>query len=356
MEEKFSVPKITVEQLLTGSYALIDVRSPSEFGEFHIPGAINLPIFSDQERAEVGTIYKQKGKEPATDLGVVLLSEKLPAIYQKIKEINQLNKKTPIVVYCWRGGMRSKSIASIIGMLDFPALQLEGGIRSYRQSIMVGLENERERTKKYIVLEGLTGTKKTDILTELEKRKYPVINIEKIANHRGSIFGKIGLQPRSQKEFESLLYHRLEELRESPYYIIEAESKRLGRVVLPDFLIEGKEKGVRIHIEMELTKRAETICETYRFDQHTEEFEAAINRLKKRLPPKTFERIHELLVQKNFHSIVELLLSDYYDPKYNYTSQKYNTPIYTIYINSLQDGVEKVMNKITDIKKEHTFV
>jgi tRNA 2-selenouridine synthase len=356
VEAKLIVPKIKIGQVLEGSFSLIDVRSPSEFEEFHIPGAISLPIFSDEERAAVGTIYKQKGQEYAKDHGVAILSKKLLGLYQKVKELTNSSADKPIVVYCWRGGMRSKSITSVMGMLDIPTLQLEGGIRSYRQLIMNELEQTEHRTKKYIVLEGLTGSKKTDILTELEHRNYPVINIEELANHRGSIFGHIGLQPRSQKEFESLFYHRLVELRESPYYIIEAESKRVGNVILPEFLLEGKEKGARIHLEMELVSRAKTICETYRLDENTREFEESIVRLKKRLPIDIYTGITELLNKRDFQSIVEILLKEYYDPKYDYASQKYTTPIHTIYITSLNDGLEKVGKKIEELVTEHSFV
>jgi tRNA 2-selenouridine synthase len=356
VEAKLIVPKIKIGQVLEGSFSLIDVRSPSEFEEFHIPGAISLPIFSDEERAEVGTIYKQKGQEYAKDHGVTILSKKLPELYQKVKELTNRSTDKSIVVYCWRGGMRSKSITSFMGMLEIPILQLEGGIRSYRQLIMNELEQTEDKTKKYIVVEGLTGSKKTDILKELEHRNYPVINIEELANHRGSIFGHIGLQPRSQKEFESLLYHRLIELRESPYYIIEAESKRVGNVILPEFLLAGKEAGTRIHLEMEVEKRAETICETYRLDENTKEFEASIERLKKRLPSDLYIEITELLNQRDFQSIVEILLKEYYDPKYDYASQKYSTPIHTIHITSLIDGVEKVVNKIDELVTKHAFV
>jgi tRNA 2-selenouridine synthase len=356
MNPKLIVPKITINQILEDSFQLIDVRSPSEYKEFHIPGAINLPVFTDEERAKVGTIYKQEGNELAKDIGVELLSKKLPHLYKQIKELNQSDDTKPLVVYCWRGGMRSKSIATMMGSLEIPILQLEGGIRSYRKLIIEELNSLESEPKQYIVLEGLTGTKKTDILTELEKLNYPVINLEELASHRGSIFGQIGLQPRSQKEFESLLYHRLNDLQSSSYYIIEAESKRIGSVILPDFLLKGKERGNRIHIELDLKNRAKTICETYQYEKNKEEFEDAIFRLERHFSSVVFEMIKDLLEKQNIEAVVEILLEEYYDPKYEYAAQKYTTPVYTIEIDSLEDGVRKVREKINELVVMHSLI
>lgn len=352
MDVKLNVPKIEIKQLLMGSYTIIDVRSPSEYQEFHIPGSTSLPLFSDEERAMVGTFYKQKSKEDAIQLGVTILSRKLPELYERIKELSRKTRNKPLVVYCWRGGMRSRTIVSIAGMLDIDTLQLSGGIRSYRQLISEELNEALHRNKKYIVLEGLTGTKKTEILEELELLGYPIINLEQLASHRGSIFGHIGLQPRSQKEFESLLYLRLGQIKEFPYYIIEAESKRVGRIVVPDFIMEGKELGVRIHIDMDIEKRSKTICDTYKLEENTEEFKDAILRLNKRLSKETFTEILRLLDIGDNQSVVELLLKEYYDPKYDYASQKYNTPVHSIYIQSLEDGINQVKDKINQIKNE----
>lgn len=356
MDVKHTVPKIQIHDLLAKTYPLIDVRSPSEFQEFHIPGAVNIPIFSDEERAEVGTLYKQKGREFAKDRGIEILGSKLPNLYNQVKQLRERHVDQPMVVYCWRGGMRSKSIASVMGMMDIPILQLAEGIRSYRKLIMEKIENAAHMEKRYIVLEGLTGTNKTDILEALERENYPVINLERLVNHRGSIFGHIGLKPRSQKEFESLLYHRLLELQESPYYIIEAESKRIGTVVLPDFLLKGKENGIRIHIEMEIEKRAQNICEAYRFDVHFDQFEEAIFHLKKRLHQDLYEKISELLSQKKIYNIVLLLLKEYYDPRYDYTANQYETDIHTIFIESVSDGVSKVKEAIKIITNEFHYV
>ncbi|MFZ3587818.1 tRNA 2-selenouridine(34) synthase MnmH [Bacillus sp. DJP31] len=356
MEVKLTVPKIEIKQLIQSTCSIIDVRSPSEYREFHIPGAINLPIFSDEERAEVGTIYKQKGNEFAKERGVAILSNKLPALYEEVKELSRASEGKPIIVYCWRGGMRSRSIVSVMGMLDIPTIQLEGGVRAYRRLITEELEASLHQSKKYIVLEGLTGTKKTDILIELQKKGYPVIDLELLAGHRGSIFGHIGLHPRSQKEFESLLYTRLTELRKFPYYVIEAESKRIGNVNLPDFLMIGKEKGIRIHLDMTLEDRAKTICDTYRLEENSEQFIEAIHRLKKRLSIDTFTNILSLLEIGDYHSIVELLLKNYYDPRYGYAFEKYITPIHPIFIESLEEGLHMVTEKIKEIVEEYSIV
>ncbi len=218
----------------------IDVRSLGEFAEATIPGAINIPIFSDEERAAIGTIYKNENPEKARELGLEIVSPKLPGLVKAVKEASKSG--TP-VLFCWRGGSRSESLCSILRLMKMSGYRLEGGYKAYRQFILEELANY-DFPPKLLVLHGFTGGGKTEILHRLAKLGHPVLDLEGLAGHRGSAFGSIGIEDvRGQKQFDALLYNRLEELKDQPYVLMEAESKRIGRVNMPDYLFEQKNNG-----------------------------------------------------------------------------------------------------------------
>ncbi|MGO4888232.1 tRNA 2-selenouridine(34) synthase MnmH [Anaerobacillus sp. MEB173] len=350
METKLEIPSITIEEALKEQVIYIDVRTPKEYEQFHLPGAINIPLFTNEERAQVGTIYKQIGKEDAVDIGVKLFGEKIPSIYQKFKTIYEADKDKRFVLYCWRGGMRSKSIVSFLAALQLPVFQLLGGIRAYRQKITK--EFEVKETKPFIVLSGNTGTGKTNILHQLEKKGYPIIDLESLANHRGSIFGHIGKEPYNQKQFDEKLAMRLKELENTDYYIIEAESRRIGKVHLPSYLLSGKEDGHRIHLEADLSFRIQTICKTYQLDKNYDQFKEALSLVWKRLPIAILDQLRQYTDQRNIEKIVELLLIYYYDPRYDHSSMK-NNPAVTITVNDLEQAtieIEEAVNRIIESK------
>ncbi|GGH80966.1 tRNA 2-selenouridine synthase [Pullulanibacillus pueri] len=323
---------------------LIDVRSPGEFAEFHIPGAINVPLFSNEERAEVGTLYKQKGPEQAKDRGVEIVSLKLASIYQKIKYYAKSYERT--VIYCWRGGMRSKSVANFMTVMGVHCLQLKGGIRSFRKLVTDELEMFSKDKKPFVVIEGFTGSRKTDILHQLSEKGYPVIDLEGLAGHRGSIFGSVGLTPQSQKAFECELWLRLKALKGSAYYIIEGESKRIGRVVLPPFINEGKESGKRFFIDYPFEKRIEAIYEEYNPKKHSEELNDAYQHLKKYIKPPLSVALDELMEKQDYYQFIALLLEHYYDPRYNHQQKKYAGDSTVISIASVEEGVEKIEKQL----------
>lgn len=227
------------------AHTLVDVRSPKEYQETTIPGSINIPIFTNEERAEVGTLYKQKGKEFAKQRGLEIFSQKLPDFIAACKQI-----KTPITVFCWRGGMRSKTAATVLDLMGVPINRLSGGIRSYRRWIVDFLEKQTFKPE-LLVLNGYTGTGKTAILQRLFQNGHPVIDLEGMANHRGSIFGHIGLEPSNQKNFESALVQNILKYEGEPYVFIEGESRRIGKVSIPDLLYEKKEEGLQIFINLD---------------------------------------------------------------------------------------------------------
>ncbi|MCA0173386.1 tRNA 2-selenouridine(34) synthase MnmH [Bacillus sp. RAR_GA_16] len=334
---------ITIDKVLHKGMPLLDVRTPAEFEKFHIPGAINLPIFTNEEREAVGTTYKQKGTEAAKDLGISIVSPQLPDFYKRAKE---LANHQEFAVYCWRGGMRSKSLTTIFEMMGLSCYQVEGGIRAYRQKVTAGLEIVARQTTPYLVLEGLTGTSKTEILIALEKKGYPVIDLEGLAAHRGSVFGRVDLPERSQKEFEAKLYHRLLEIGETPYYIIESESKRLGNIIIPDFILEGKQKGTRIQVHAPLSYRIQTILNTYHPEQHHEEITDAVSKIEKRFSNEDKEVINQGLETKNYACIIERLLLYYYDPRYEHKAYENEGNITHLSYGSIEEGTQLVQNEV----------
>ncbi|MGJ9381573.1 tRNA 2-selenouridine(34) synthase MnmH [Salipaludibacillus sp. CF4.18] len=312
------LPTIQYHELLEHPHYLIDVRSPAEFEEFHEPGSINVPLFTNDERAQIGTLYKQESPEKAKEIGVNIYSKKLPEFYAKWMKFNEKYAPKTAVVACARGGMRSASFVSVMHAMDIPVLQLEGGVRSIRKHVQERLESLSQMDWKTIVLEGNTGTGKTKWLEELKQRGYPVIDLEGLANHRGSVFGQIGKTFRSQKQFEFLLAKELSKISPGKTMILEAESKRIGRIVLPDFIMETKENGHYIEIHDGLDRRVDRLLEDYQPHEYVEEFKHASAIIRKGLPTVFQKEMDDLLKQEDFKQLSKLLLTEYYDKKYGH--------------------------------------
>ncbi|XXM71327.1 tRNA 2-selenouridine(34) synthase MnmH [Lysinibacillus sphaericus] len=313
--------EISINELLSdqsNDYALVDVRSPSEYEEMTIPGSYNIPVFNDQERAEVGTLYKQVSKEAATDRGLELFSAKLPDFIKKFKELP--GKK---VVYCWRGGMRSKSAATFLDLMGIETYRIIGGIRTYRHWVLDQLESIELKQEAY-VLNGGTGTGKTEILHRLGQQGFPILDLEGLANHRGSVFGGLGLSPHNQKTFDSLLVNEVKRLEHHPFVLFEAESKRVGKVLLPSFILNKKEQAIHIFIELPIEERVGHIMKEYRLHEHHEDFVESFRKIKRRIHSPVANQIEKELKTRNYETVLELLLTCYYDPRYKHTAEKYS--------------------------------
>ncbi|RDI45661.1 tRNA 2-selenouridine(34) synthase MnmH [Falsibacillus pallidus] len=312
---------LTIQELLEArknkKITLIDVRSPSEYKTATIPGSINIPIFTDEERGEIGTIYKQVNVEAAKERGLEIVSAKLP---QFIKEFSMLEGDR--VVFCWRGGMRSKTSATVVDLMGIPVSRLQGGVRSYRRWVVKALE-ESNFTQDAFVLNGYTGSGKTTILRRLKKQGFPVLDLEQMANHRGSIFGQIGLTPNNQKMFEALLIEEMQGLENSPYFLIEAESQRIGKIMLPQWIMDKKENGIQFFIDMPLEIRALNILEEYRPWEHAEECMISFQKIKRRIHTPIAAQIEKDLELGRYESAVQMLLAYYYDPRYEHTASQY---------------------------------
>ncbi|MFD1425370.1 tRNA 2-selenouridine synthase [Kroppenstedtia sanguinis] len=303
----------------------IDVRSPGEFQTATIPGAANVPLFDNEERAQIGTLYKQQGKKEAIHLGMEIVSPKIPHLVKSVQEVSQ--GRTPLL-FCWRGGMRSRSMAVFLDLVEMPVLRLKGGYRAYRENVVQRLSNYCLQPR-LIVLHGLTGVGKTALLHRLRTSGLPVLDLEGLAGHRGSAFGSLGeIHPRNQRMFDSLLLRTLEEYSEAPYLFMEAESRRIGRVHMPDFLEEAKEAGISVLVEASMETRVHHILDSYLADAGNHEtFHQdvldALARIDRRFPPETRTQLHEWAQREEYAPMVQTLLQEYYDPRYRHTQDPY---------------------------------
>lgn len=333
-----------------GNHSIVDVRSPKEFKEATIPGSINIPVFDNEERTEVGTIYKQVGPEAAKERGLEIFSKKLPSFIAAFKQID-----TPLTVFCWRGGMRSKTAATVLDLMGIHANRLAGGIRSYRHWVVSELEKETFHPKLY-VLNGYTGTGKTKILSRLAEKGYPVIDLEGMAGHRGSIFGHIGMEPNKQKKFESLLVTAMENYQHEPFVFIEGESKRIGNVVLPDFFYHKKENGLQIYINLPIGERVENILNDYQPWEYPERFNEAFQLIKKRIHTPIAKQIEEDLANGQYALAVKRLLEYYYDPRYQYANeQNANRQQIFIQAGNVDHALEQLLTFVSKSEKNNVF-
>ncbi|MDG5789050.1 tRNA 2-selenouridine(34) synthase MnmH [Evansella sp. AB-P1] len=339
MTENTFHPQIEYSKLNKNSMYVIDVRSPEEFEEFHIPNSINVPLFSNEERKEIGTIYKQVSPGAAKKRGLFYYANKLPQLYDSWIELEErYNGKHPVVM-CARGGMRSRAFVSMMRTMGINAFQLTGGIRSIREDVRKKLEYFSTVDWNCIVIAGNTGTGKTEWLRRLKEKNYPVIDLEGFANHRGSIFGHIGLPNQSQKQFEYELVHALNPNVESKTIIIEAESKRIGKIIVPPFLIKRKEMGQVIEIVDCMEKRVERIEKEYKPTMYHEEIIEAYACIRKRLSKDAQLVIDDSFSKKDYKEAFTSLLSNYYDPKYDFKMRDYHSSDYcTINISKLTDA------------------
>ncbi len=332
---------VSVEKALAfPNSVFLDTRTPAEFEEDHIPSAFNLPVLSDEERALVGTIYKNISKEEAIDKGKQYFLTKLPHF---MKEVERYKDKT-IVVNCWRGGMRSRIIAQLLQALGYTAFQLQGGYKEYRKYVQQQLEQFQLRPK-LVVIWGLTCTGKTEILSYFSNS----LDLEGIAQHRGSLYGGIGLRPRSQKAFENLLLWRLRELNGQKVILVEGESRKIGEVQMPAFLYKAILQGVPVLVTRSMEKRAEHALQEY-FDtqkalQQIKEVTAHLFKVISKLKQQEALR---LLEEGRNKEAVKILLESYYDPLYAHTvnKKKYQKEINSDEIESAVKELEKYVGLV----------
>ncbi len=307
------------EKLIKDNYVLIDVRSPGEFLNASIPGAVNIPLFTDEQREHIGTVYVQESVEKAKKLGIEAAAKNLPIIYEKIQQLQQQYKS--LIFFCAKGGMRSSSMVSLLITIGVNAFKIRGGYKFYRAYINKNLPKVIEEVQ-FIVIHGNTGVGKTNILKKLKEAGYDVLDLEGSANHRGSLLGNIGLgDENSQKQFESLIYEAIKE-RKSNLVFVEGESKRIGDIIIPGFIFNAMEKGVHINVTAALDFRVKNIMKDY-VENNNQEIIEALNKLRKYINCKNVDRYIEDVKKHSYDKVIEELMVKYYDPMYENTINNY---------------------------------
>ncbi len=294
---------------------IVDVRSPGEFADGHIPGAINIPIFNNEERATVGTIYKSKGRLPAIEKGLEIVG---PKMAEFARQASSLAKSNQLLVHCWRGGLRSESMAWLFERLDIKCFVLQGGYKSYRNYLLEITGN----IPHLIVIEGYTGSGKTEILQSLANLGEQVIDLEKHANHKGSVFGGIEQKPQpTTQQFQNELLDIIVDFDLSKRVWIEGESQTVGRVFLPDPLWYRMNEAHNLEIFVPREARIKRLVEEYG-TLPGELMENAIASIAKRLGDLRMKEILSLYREKKLDIVAEKLL-EYYDQTYQYSREKY---------------------------------
>lgn len=341
--------EITVQEALALPGAkLIDVRSESEYSEATLPGAVNIPLLRDEERAVVGTTYKNEGVELARQQGLEYVSPRLTHI---IKEFQALSGTGQLVVFCWRGGMRSKSVCSVLESVGIPVYRLLGGYKAYRRYVNEYLS--RALTHRAVVIHGNTGVGKTELLEELRRLALPSIDLEGLANNRGSVFGQIGLDPQpSQKMFDGLLVQDLAFWEPRGYIIVECESRRIGRILLPDSLVQAMRSSVRILAYSSIEARADRIIRIYggASDKNKKELKTALMSLTRRIGKVKVAELVEMLDNDDVGEVVRYLLVNYYDPLYRYSNQPTGEYEFCVDTGDIESAAEQIKEFLQSIK------
>ncbi len=319
-----------------GADTVIDVRSPSEFAEDHIPGAINLPVLSDAERARVGTIYTQESSFKARKVGAALVAQNAAAHLN-----GPLADKTGAwqpLVYCWRGGQRSGSFATILDQVGWRVQLLEGGYRSYRRLVVKALY-DTALPHRLTLIEGGTGTAKTRLLHHLAEAGAQVVDLEGLANHRGSLFGgQTGGQP-AQKMFESRLAAELDKLDPTRMTWVEAESSKVGARLVPAALWHAMGAAPRIEIKAPTAARARFLGSAY--SDLTDDLDRLHRQIDQLRAFHSVEKVlawHTLADRSAWEALAADLITVHYDPRYAKSMARSDKAVRAIQLDDLDDA------------------
>ncbi len=306
---------------LRANLPVVDVRSEGEFGMGHIKSAINIPLLNNAERAAVGTDYKQKGQQEAIKTGFRLVG---PRLLDIIEATEKRAEKKEIIVHCWRGGMRSSNFCQFVGMAGIKTHQVKGGYKAYR---LAALESFK-KPFQFVIIGGCTGSGKSEILRALSKQGEQVIDLEKLANHKGSAFGGLMQPPQpTTEQFQNDLFEEILKLDVHKQIWIEDESIAVGKIFLPNQLWQTMCASPVVEVELDKPARIERLVNEYgRSDQ--EEFLKAMERITKRLGGQHFKAAKEKLLQRDMAATIDILLT-YYDKAYRNGLEKKKSRIKT---------------------------
>lgn len=304
---------------LDGFHAVIDVRSPGEFAEDHIPGAINLPVLDDAQRAEIGTEYVRGSKFVARRRGAVLVARNIAAHLEG--PLADRDGGFRPLVHCWRGGQRSGAMAEVMSQVGWPVTVLDGGYQTWRRQVFAGLY-EAELDHRLVLLDGPTGVGKTALLGALAEAGAQVLDLEGLAGHRGSVFGGLPEGQPSQKLFESQLYDALSRLDPARPVMVEAESSRIGRRVLPRTVWAAMAAAPLVELDAPLAVRVERIVGDYAgIARDAAALDQALSELPRHLSKADRSDWRAMAARGETSALAESLIHAHYDPAYRRQGQ-----------------------------------
>ena len=319
---------------------VIDVRSPAEFALDHIPGAVNYPVLNNEERAQIGTLYKQVSPFAAKKLGAALVSRNI-ANHLESHFLDFPREWRPLI-YCWRGGERSGAFTHILNRIGWKAMQLEGGYQGFRRTVIDDLERSANQFSFQVIC-GMTGSGKTRVLQEIGALGAQILDLEGLAVHRGSVLGnEPNIDQPSQKGFETALWDALRKLDPSRPVFVESESKKVGGLHVPDALMEKIRSGSCVELRSSAATRVSWLIREYHhFLTDTNNFKQKLGLLTAHYGKVQIAKWSEAIDAGNFPELVEELLVKHYDPSYQ-SSIVRNFPQYKIenFVQLENDGNE----------------
>lgn len=340
-----SNPGITeaVDPVSLGTYdMIIDVRSPAEFAEDHVPGAVNLPVLDNDERAIVGTTYVQESRFLARRMGAALVAKNIGRHLEGA--LADMGPNFKPLVYCWRGGQRSNSMALVLAQVGWRVMVLTGGYKTYRRALQKRLYDE-ELGLRFVLLEGGTGTGKTEILNRVGAMGAQVIDLEGIARHRGSLFGALAGTPQpSQKWFETCVFDQLARMDPARPVLAEAESSKIGNRTLPPAVWQAMERAPRIVLSAPIEVRADYLVRSYP-DVIADRglLEQVLSRLEVYPGRKQLATWRELADVGAYAELVRHVVERHYDPSYARFSGRDQRPkVATLELDALDDAAQDV--------------
>jgi tRNA 2-selenouridine synthase len=298
---------------------LIDVRAPAEYAQAHIPNALSLPLFNDAERAKVGTAYKQISPENALLKGLEIVGPKMSGF---VKKVIKWSPNRKVVVHCWRGGKRSGSMSWLLRFAGFDVVTLEGGYKNYRNHVLQAFDNQRFNI---VILGGKTGSGKTQILHELALQGEQILDLEALANHKGSAFGWIGenAQP-STEQFENDLHAALQKLDPTRRVWVENESHSVGSVFIPQAFWAQMKAAPLLHLEVPFDKRVQHLVKVYTTTL-PEDLKLSFEKIRKRIGHEATQNALEAIDNQDFATAAAIGLK-YYDKTYTFNLDNNITP------------------------------
>jgi len=328
----------------------VDLRSPLEYARDHVPSAVNIPLFDDAQRAAVGVLYKQVSKGSAFNQGLAFAESAMPELLGKLlgrkikaeewqpcfeqlgehlrggQESVELTTELPaqaptLALYCWRGGMRSRSVAALLQALGEPVLLLEGGYKEYRNWVLA--QTEQLAFPQLIVLRGPTGVGKTEILIRLEQeRPGSTLCLESLAQHRSSILGAVGKEPVSQPTFDTRLLQRISEMGPGPWFV-EGESRKVGDVILPVKLFDAMESAQHWRLQAQTETRVRNLMDDYLTSAGSvDAIREQLPMLERRIGQKWVGQLDQWMEEGRAAEVTEVLLERYYDPLYAHSDDR----------------------------------